>query len=71
MGSYYKNEIFNRTKIQKKKLKVIDFCSIFDANHWVVITKLRYSTEPKSQKYAGSYGFLSFAKKLEINVAEN
>ena len=33
------------------------------ANYWVVIIKMRYSTEPRFRKYVEGYGFLSFARK--------
>ena len=31
---------------------------------------MRYSTEPKFRKYVQGYGFLSFARKLEIDMAK-
>ena len=33
--------------------------------------KMRYSTEPRFRKYVKSYGFLSFAKNLVINMVKN
>ena len=35
----------------------------FNVDYWVVIIKMRYSTEPKFRKYVKGYGFLLFAKK--------
>ena len=32
---------------------------------------MRYSIEPKFRKYAKGYGFLSFARKLGVNMAKN
>ena len=32
---------------------------------------MRYSTEPRKRKYVEGYGFLSFAKNLEINLVKN
>ena len=49
----------------------------FDTNYWVVIIRLRYSTEPRFRKYVKGYGFLSFSsffylqKKLVINMVKN
>ena len=31
---------------------------------------MRYSTEPKFRKYVQGYGFLSFARKLETDMAK-
>ena len=36
----------------------------FNVDYWVVIIKMRYSTEPKFRKYVKGYGFLSFAKNF-------
>ena len=32
---------------------------------------MRYSLEPNYRKYVQVYGFLSFARKLEINMVKN
>ena len=32
---------------------------------------MRYSSEPRNMKYVEGYGFLSFQKKLEINMIKN
>ena len=32
---------------------------------------MRYSIDPKDRKYVEKYGFLSFAKKLTINMVKN
>ena len=32
---------------------------------------MRYSTEPRFRKYVKGYSFLSFAKKLVINMVKN
>ena len=36
----------------------------FYTNYWVVIIKMRYSTEPRSKKYFEGYGFSLFAREL-------
>ena len=38
---------------------------------WKQRIKMRYSTEPRFRKYVKSYGFLSFAKNLVINMVKN
>ena len=40
-------------------------------NYWLSIIKMRYSTEPRFRKYVKGYSFLSFAKKLVINMVKN
>ena len=32
---------------------------------------MRYLAEPKYKKYVEGYGFMSFAKKMEINMVKN
>ena len=36
----------------------------YETNYWVVIIKMRYSTEPRFRKYVKDYGFFSFARKF-------
>ena len=47
---------------QASKVLEIEDNVNFDANYWVVIIKMRYSTEPRFRKYIKGYGFLSFAR---------
>ena len=46
-----------------KALEIEDRCQ-FDINYWVVIIRMKYSTEARFRKYLKGYGFLSFARKL-------
>ena len=46
-----------------KALEIEDRCQ-FDVNYWVVIIRMKYSTEARFRKYLKGYGFLSFARKL-------
>ena len=41
-----------------------------DNYYWVVLIKVRYSTEPKFRKYVKGYGFLSFARKFSDNYGK-
>ena len=40
-------------------------------NNWVDIIKIRYSTESKCRKCVKGYDFLSFSRKLVINIVKN
>ena len=46
-----------------KTLEIEDNCQ-FDTNYWVVIVKMRYSTEPRFRKYVDRFDFLSFVRKF-------
>ena len=37
---------------------------LIDTNNWIVIIKMRYSTEPKYRKYVKGYGVLSPERKF-------
>ena len=43
----------------------------FDANFWVVIINMRYSTEPRFLKCVKGHGFCHWQENVVINMVKN